>query len=670
MNREIIKVPKGIRYISDWKEYSLNDYQFPHILNKQITGCGYTEYCLRNDMDIILCSPRRILLDNKEDQHTGEVLYVRNELESTINYDKDTTSQKPNPSHNEVKATDEDKKSVLAKMKKSIIDWYDSRKLDIFDQKPCKILVTYDSFRIVKETLQQRGVFNHFYVVVDEMQSLLGDSTFKSSTEIEFLNHLKDVQKVCYLSATPMLDDFLEMLDEFKDLPYYKLDWASEDPGRISKPQLSIKFISDNLTREINRIIKSYLDGDFETYIYKTDEGKVKEIKSDQAVIYVNSVKNICEVISRNKLLYENTNVLCARTPENEKKVRKAFGLKSGQEGGIGRVPKKDEPHKMFTLCTRTVYLGADFNSTCARSFIFANANNDCLSVDISMDLPQILGRQRLEDNPWKNRAELYLKTRNKQEEIEKFKARIEKKQEKTLSLLESYKYAPDNNKHDLAEEFLTMADCFNYKNHYVAVNKHAGGDLVPVFNNLVYVSDLRVYKMQQIDFKDRFTVLSTISKTNDIFIDEFDNKLKEFDKCSTFIDKMKFICNTGYDDITQSKFLKQIPAQFEGYYNVLGPEKLKTLKYRKDMIKAEYDKIVNNQDINLKNKIYSLFEIGKRYLKSDIKETLSNLYISVGYNKTPKANDLEQYFEIKPCQIVNKETGKKDHAFEILSKK
>ena len=65
----------------------------------------------------------------------------------------------------------------------------------------------------------------------------------------------------------------------------------------------------------------------------------------------------------------------------------------------------------MFTLCTRTVYLGADFYSTNAKSYIFSDANIDSLSVDITIDLPQILGRQRLETNPWKNRADLYYKT-------------------------------------------------------------------------------------------------------------------------------------------------------------------------------------------------------------------------------------------------------------------
>ena len=79
MKKEILVVPKGIRYISEWSSsedgYSLKNYQYPHIVNKQLTGCGFTEYCLTCNQDVIVCSPRRILLENKEDQHTWEVVF-------------------------------------------------------------------------------------------------------------------------------------------------------------------------------------------------------------------------------------------------------------------------------------------------------------------------------------------------------------------------------------------------------------------------------------------------------------------------------------------------------------------------------------------------------------------------------------------------------------------
>ena len=65
MNKQQIIVPKGINFLSDWNEFSLPD--FPCILNKQITGCGFTQWCLTSNQNIILCPPRQIILENKKD---------------------------------------------------------------------------------------------------------------------------------------------------------------------------------------------------------------------------------------------------------------------------------------------------------------------------------------------------------------------------------------------------------------------------------------------------------------------------------------------------------------------------------------------------------------------------------------------------------------------------
>jgi hypothetical protein len=80
MEKHKIIVPKEIRYVGEidpetqkrlW-DYELDLYDFPHILNKKLTGCGYTEYCLKNKQKLILISPRKFLLENKEEQHEGD----------------------------------------------------------------------------------------------------------------------------------------------------------------------------------------------------------------------------------------------------------------------------------------------------------------------------------------------------------------------------------------------------------------------------------------------------------------------------------------------------------------------------------------------------------------------------------------------------------------------
>ena len=80
MNKEIQKVPFGIKYISEWADYVM---PIGHcIVDKGITGCGYTEMCLTNNLDVILCSPRKLLLENKAEQHKDDknILYLVNDL--------------------------------------------------------------------------------------------------------------------------------------------------------------------------------------------------------------------------------------------------------------------------------------------------------------------------------------------------------------------------------------------------------------------------------------------------------------------------------------------------------------------------------------------------------------------------------------------------------------
>ena len=77
-----IIVPKGIRYISEMDSL-FRFYKLPVkcIINKQLPGCGFTEYCINGPENVILCSPRKMLLENKKDQHPDDVYLVVNEME-------------------------------------------------------------------------------------------------------------------------------------------------------------------------------------------------------------------------------------------------------------------------------------------------------------------------------------------------------------------------------------------------------------------------------------------------------------------------------------------------------------------------------------------------------------------------------------------------------------
>ena len=668
MEKIILDVPKGIRYISEWKEFNFPE--TPTIINKQITGCGFTEYCINGPQNVILCSPRKILLENKESQHPGKVLYVRNDLEEVIDTGKDLNKDKEDKSDSKIYSPEELEviKDHIINMKTEAVNHYYNC---MTSGLACKYFITYDSFHYLVDALGDR--IKDFYIIIDEFQSIFTDSRFKSSTEMEFLNFLRGLDRICFVSATPMMDEYLDMLDEFKDLPYIEMKWDTLDPSRIIKPELSIKTCK-SITPIATGIIQTYLDGNFQKFTYQDDSGVFQEIESRELVIYVNSVKNICDIIRKSGLTPDNTNVLCANTPDNQKKVKKAFGIR-GKGDIIGSVPKKGQPHKMFTLCTRTVYLGADFYSTCARSLILSDANVDCLAVDITLDLPQILGRQRLLENPWKNRAELYFKTIVKEETFEELKARMESKRSKTENLLSIYEKGTSSEKHDLAETYQDRAKSKNYKDDYVSVNTRGGKDLFPVFNNLVMVSELRAYEIQQIDYKDRFSVFNAISSgVTSVSLEKVDNFLIQFDSLTQFTDKMKLLCES-VDQFTKDEFesiLNSINIIFKNYFLTIGSDRIRNLQYKNSMIKTEYERIKSNQGKfgNLQEVIYSVFLVEERYTMVFIKDRLGEIYESLGIKASPKATDLENYFEIKKIQITNKDTGKKDHGYKILKKK
>ena len=668
MQKETISVPEKIRYMSEWKGYSI--FNFPHILNKQIPGCGFTEYCITNNEDVILCSPRKILLQNKYDQHKDEVFLVVNEYDSDPGTDKDLTKFSRNYANEvlkeEVVVSEDDKNNFFNDLTFKISTYIKACRLN---NKPVKILVTYDSFRIVKDILIHQGELWKYRIVIDEFQSIFTDSKFKSDTELQFVSAVQGIQKVCYVSATPMIDKYLDMLEEFKDLPYYELDWETLDPGRINKPKLTVKGLVSVYT-EAGPIIKSYLEGNFDHRFVQLENGDVKRVESKEAVFYVNSVNNITSIIKRAKLGPDQVNILVANTQDNANKIKKRLGAKYK----IGTVPLRDEPRKMFTFCTRTVYLGADFYSDNAKSYVVSDANIDTLAVDITLDLPQILGRQRLKENPWRNEAVLFCKTLSQGKEVtpETFENKLKKKTEDTESLLSVFDKGNSKEQAALSVKYQVGAKATNYKTDFVAVNRvKVDGDtkLIPVFNNLVMVAEMRAYEIQQVDYADRFTVfneLGNISTVEDKGV--LEDFFKEYEQVKGREKKLQFICDYYFAGNSIRNIIDLVTEKrFKEYLTILGPEKCKSVWYKTSELDKKLN-IISFEDDKIFEEIDKEFNVGESYTNTYIKTKLSEIYKRIGYKATAKANDLGNYYEIKDCLL--KENNKRVHGLKLISKK
>lgn len=681
----VVEVPKGYRYISEIPDFKIND--FPHILNKQIPGCGFTEYCIdpaKNSEDIILCSPRKILLKNKYDQHVGDVFLVENKYEVEPRTDKDLTkiekerggsifAEEKVPTKEEIEQAEKEKVGFFNGLREDLKKYIIGCR---FLKKPVKILVTYDSFRIVKDIIKGIDELDNFRVIVDEFQSIFTDSRFKPDTEMVFVKNLQEVKKLCYVSATPMMKKYLSQLEEFKDLPYYELDWEALDPDRVRKPKLTLKSMRFMYT-VVGPIIQKYLDGKFDhRFVKGTNEGEVVKVESKEIVFYVNSVANITNLIKRAKLKPDQVNILVANTPDNTKKIHKRLGRKFN----IGTVPLRDEPRKMFTFCTRTVYLGADFYSDNAKTVVLSDANIETLAVDISLDLPQILGRQRLIENPWKDEATVYFRYLLDKSKVNKksFDERIDWKLKKTGNLLTIFDETRNVLKGDLSETYQKITKAFNYRDDYVAVNveedpETGGPKLIPVINNLVLVSERRAFDMQQTEYADRFTVFNEVGKVSTIeaMSDKVSEFFEEYELRDSRQRKLKFLCESfeKFDKSEWRYILDNLTEiHFQEYIEVLGLEECKAQAYNTSLLNKKLD-VLSFDKTKLNELILNEFIVGSTYPKSYIKIKLAELYNAVGYRATAKASDLENLFTIKPKKAKN-EVGEWVNGFNIISKK
>ena len=686
-------VPPGIRYLSDGDWFKLSDYPKKCIINKQNPGCGFTEYCIRGPENVILCSPRKLLLKNKKDQHLDEVYLVVNSMEKDLEVDVDLSSVKSTESkrksieNNDLISRESfnlDRNSEIYRKIFAGIDSYISRRKCNLMNPSIKILVTYDSYHIVKDILKILGIFDSFYTVIDEFQSILHDARFKSTTELGFLDHLKKSPTSIFVSATPMLREYMEELEFFKYLPYFELNWSKEDPTRVIKPDLNISYMS-SISSKAEEIVQSYLSGNFEYVIIMNNYGQPVRVNSTEAIFYVNSVNHIINIVKRNKLTPNQVNILCADTEDNHKKLKDRLG----KDFDIGSIPLKGEPNKMFTLCTRTVYLGADFYSKCARSFIFSDSNSDCLAVDISEDLPQILGRQRDIDNPWKNSANFYYKTTADYRKMtqEDFDKKMNGKIEKTKDLLDAYNVIQDERqKLAIVEKYQSDIRTSNYKNDYVAINYDIEYNQIlgkvmyiprPVVNDLVRVNEKRAFNIQQKDYKDRFTVFATINeKINTISMDinlEVGSFFMTYNSYRTMYEKLKYLCENSLSKEALEIVLSQLSDSddIKSYYQVLGPKRLHELGYNVTLIRKELGIVTFSPEILL-NTIYSNFHVGERYLLSTLKSMLADLYKSISYQATPKAVDITNYFEVKEAKIPVEVNGEKKRmkGYKLVSSK
>ena len=627
-------VPQGIKYISEWKDYDLPRGHV--IVDKGVTGCGYTEYTLTNNLPTVLCSPRKLLLENKSEQHQNDIniLYLKNEIK-----DINDIATLRNKIRNHIFLCDE-------------------------ENLPIKFLVTYDSSHYIIDILKELNLLQDFYFIIDEFQSIFLDAFFKSDVEFDFVEYLQDCPNVLYLSATPMLDKYLEKVDTFKNLPFYEINWS--ETGVVENIIIKRKFAS-SLGSECIKIVNQYLEGKFPSTFTKDN----KIVFSTEVVFYFNSISDIIRVINKTNLSPSQVNIICADDGVNGNKLSKIGH-------SIGKIPLKGETNKMFTFCTKTAYIGSDFYSDNASSYIFADPNIKSLALDISLDLPQIVGRQRNRKNPFKNNIVIFYKTKRKDDKDlteEEFNKTQEERKRLTKDLLTGFITLTPSQQLGYLQKLKSDIEVSKYENDFISISKKTN---LPVYNSFIEIAQERGWEVSQKEYQDKISVTKSLENlTSNIseYQSEIEKEIQDFldtkfYKTGIFKYKMKMYCefmdlHQGNKEVSDIIYFKIKDPKYRKYYNFYGTSGCKSVSYEEK--KLELGMINTSKSDELFSVVYKKFKIGEKYTLKEIKSVLQDIYRDLGITSKPKATDLDKYYNLSSV-LITESSGKRTRGYLLNS--
>lgn len=435
---ETIKIAKTYRYLSDFARET--GWELPNgILDKQITGAGATHLAITDRHPTIIVSPRRDLIRNKCEQYDNLLWYEGN------------------------RTAHKNMEKFKAAVKSGI--------------KNPKIIVTVDKFcRLLNDTSMPIAIYN-WHIVVDEYHTIIRDIFYRQNVYMDMYKRLsvEDFECVTLLTATPLDETTNSMIPFVKDQKITKLDWEGKETAYVDR-------MGCNDTIEcFCGVLKLHNLG-----------GIVEYNNPKELIIFMNSMSMICKVIERCDFLTpDNVNIVCADSNSKNKNAlstlsHKLKGERSGVKFEIGKVPLKHEKNKTYTFCTSTAHFGVDFYSDCALAIVVCDNRYQYSVVNVDLDLPQILGRIRNQDNPNYNRCLLisntsfaehmdynYLLKKHKEvkEQCERYKEMIADIDERSVKVLydaaekEQKKSGVDINKEKIAVSGTEGYLYFDYDN-------------------------------------------------------------------------------------------------------------------------------------------------------------------------------------------------------------
>ena len=579
----------------------------PHncIFNKVITGCGGTTVALSNNECYIIAVPTQELIKNKiKRDEAGVGTYTLQNGETREIFGLFGYS------------------SYM--MKKDLRDYIESHEIK-------KIMCTYDKMEMLLHFIDPKD----YRLLVDEYHTLLKAYSFREKAINRVFSTYRMYKSFCFMSATPIMPDFKpSILDDVEEV---MAEWDN-----VEKITVNLQYSNKPFLTAANIINRYKTDGFIE----------VNGNKSYEAFFFINSVNEICKILKHCNLTNDNARIICADTEDNRKKL------------GDFNISTSNSANKQFTFITCKSFEGVDYFSDSAISFVVSSASAEHTKLAIDTDIPQIVGRIRSKNNPFRNKiVHIYNRTN------------------KDIDLITTFEEMTDitNRTEEGVKQQIEKYNKATTRAEKIAIKRLINNDLILetedgiYYNDAILKLDLYNFKVNQIIYKSGISVRTEYQergvKTTAITYNKEDGDMKTENETKAITFKEAYLKALSCQDLVQRDNYLKVDLVKEAIEN-LTPEEVRAARYTKKAVKELL--ISKNEKLNQFTKAIKIIKKEMPYNEfvpvANVKEMLANVYEILGIEKKAKATDITAFFYAK--EMVRTIGGKRIKTICIIRPK
>ena len=559
----------------------------PHncIFNKVITGCGGTTVALSNNECYIIAVPTQELIKNKiKRDEAGVGTYTLQNGETREIFGLFGYS------------------SYM--MKKELRDYIESHDIK-------KIMCTYDKMEMLLHFIDPKD----YRLLVDEYHTLLKAYSFREKAINRVFSTYRMYKSFCFMSATPIMPDFKpSLLDDVEEV---MAEWDN-----VEKITVNLQYSNKPFLTAANIINRYKTNGFIE----------VNGNKSYEAFFFINSVNEICKILKHCNLTNDNARIICADTEDNRKKL------------GDFNISTSNSANKQFTFITCKSFEGVDYFSDSAISFVVSSASAEHTKLAIDTDIPQIVGRIRSKNNPFRNKiVHIYNRTNKDIDLVTTFEEMTDitnRTEEGVKQQIEKY-----NNATTRAEK--------------IAIKRLINNDLILetedgiYYNDAILKLDLYNFKVNQIIYKSGISVRTEYQEqgiqATAITYNKEEGEIKTENETKAITFKEAYLKALSCQDLVQRDNYLKVDLVNEAIEK-LTPEEVRAARYTKKAVKELL--ISKNEKLNQFTKAIKMIKKEMPYNEfvpvAKVKAMLANVYEILGIEKKAKATDITAFFYAK----------------------